>query len=283
MTRPQLSAVSWNIDGLARALPHELARMHEALGAPDLLCLQEVRVRPDDAALVAAMRTALPGYDCAHALCDDPINVRFRGGRAYGVALYARSSLAARLLPTPSWDREGRVIAVALDASRLVVGNVYAVNGTSKPHFDHEGGVALEDRHAFKRAFQRRVTAYFQALRETGADLALLGDWNVSRTAQDTTPRLRREPPHAQARAEFNELLLPGLDVVDAFRARHPDAHAYTWFSRRSAPGVLDAARVDLALISRARMPSVRDASIVEDPALRFGSDHAPVRLALDR
>lgn len=276
-----LSVVSWNVDGLARMLPDALARAHGALGEPDVLCLQEVRIRPTDAALITAMRAALPGFACTFALCDDPINVRFRGGRAYGVATYVRTSLAPRVLAPPAWDREGRVRAVALDALRLIVGNVYAVNGTSKPHFDHQRGVAAGDRHAFKRAFQRSATAYFDALRDARTGLVLMGDWNVSRTARDTVPRLRRAPPHALARAELNDVLMPRLDVVDAFRELHPDARAYTWFSRRAAPGVLDAARVDFALVSRALLARVHDAGIVSDPTLRFGSDHAPVRLVL--
>lgn len=275
-----LSIVSWNVDGLSRLLPSGLAQVHDLLGAPDVLCLQEVRIRPADAAAIAAMKAALPGFDCAFALCDDPINVRFRGGRAYGVATYVRRSRGARVLPPPAWDREGRVSAVALDAPGLVLGNVYAVNGTSKPHFDHARGVADMDRHAFKRVFQSQVATYFAGFPELR--LALLGDWNVSRTARDTFPRLRREPPHATARAEFNEALMPRLDVVDAFRELHPEARAYTWYNRRAPPGVLDAARVDFALVSRALLPRVREASVLSDPALRFGSDHAPIALRLD-
>lgn len=277
----RLRIVSWNVDGLLRLLPDGLAPIHRALGAPDVLCLQEVRVRPRDEAEVAAMESALAGFDCAHALCDDPKNGGFRGGRTYGVATYVRHALGARVLPRPSWDREGRVVAHLFDALGLVVGNVYAVNGTDKPHYDHARGAHVGDRHAFKRAFQRSVREYFGAAREAGLAIALVGDWNVSRTAADTTPRLRREPPHARARAELNDELLPALDVVDAFRELHSDTRAYTWFSRRSTPARLDAARVDFALVSRALRTRIVEASVEDDPARRFGSDHAPICLVL--
>jgi exodeoxyribonuclease-3 len=111
----------------------------------------------------------------------------------------------------------------------------------------------------------------------------LIGDWNVSRTALDTHPRLRSETPHALARAELNDVLMPALDVLDVFRERHPTLRQYSWFNRSAARyGRLDAARVDYALISRSLLPRVVDASIEQDRVLRFGSDHAPVRLSLD-
>jgi exonuclease III len=159
---------------------------------------------------------------------------------------------------------------------------VYAVNGTDKPYFDHDRGTFVGDRHAFKRLFQARLQDYFAAHGERGGQLVLLGDWNVSRTPLDTYPRLRREPPHALARAQFNDGLMPGLDLVDVFRERHPALRKYTWFNRRARAGRLDAARVDFSLISRSLLPRVVAASIEDQPTLRFGSDHAPIRLTLE-
>jgi exonuclease III len=76
-----LAIVSWNIENLEPALRYqaeprssgrtpkrpkktvpELLDMVERLGNPDILCLQEIRIRPRDTATVAAMVSALPGY-----------------------------------------------------------------------------------------------------------------------------------------------------------------------------------------------------------------------------
>jgi exodeoxyribonuclease-3 len=282
--------ISWNIENLLPALgvatrtrrPRaHLVEIMQRLAWPDVLCLQEVRIRPQDRAHVEAMQAALPGYACHHALCDDAQNGRFRGGRAYGVVTYVRDQLAAQALPRPSWDREGRVIAIALPEPALAVINVYAVNGTDRPHFDHELGRIEGDRHAFKRRFQADLTAYARAL-HAQRELVLLGDWNVSRSALDSWPRLRTQGPHALARAMFNETLMPALDVVDAFRELHPTRRAYTWFNRLAPPGALDAARVDFALVSRTLLEKVARAEIFDDPTERFHSDHAPVELILD-
>jgi exodeoxyribonuclease-3 len=208
------------------------------------------------------------------------VNVRFRGGRAYGVATYVREELEPVPVAGPAWDREGRVVAVRLRAARVLLVNVYAVNGTTKPHYDHEQRAVTGDRHDFKRRFQADLITYVRALR--GDDrLVLVGDWNVSRTALDTWPRLRSELPHSLARAMFNDTLMPALEVVDAFRELHPEQRAYTWFNRLARPGTLDAARVDFALVSRNLLANVADASIEAEPTLRFHSDHAPIRLRL--
>ena len=99
----------------------------------------------------------------------------------------------------------------------------------------------------------------------------MAGDWNVSRTAQDTHPRLRTEEPHARARAELNERLVAD-GFVDIWRERHGAQRAYTWFKRGSR--TLDAARVDYILVSEEIASLVRSAEILD---LLPWSDHAPV------
>src|SRR5687767_9525894 len=150
----------------------------DELGAPDVLCLQELRIRRQDAEAIGALEAALPGYRCYHSLCRDARNVTFRGGRMYGVATFVRGNWRAEV---PEWDLEGRVILVR--APGLAIVNVYAVNGTAKPWFDATGRVA-GDRHALKRRFQASVMDLGHELRHDGG-VIMAGDWNVSRTAQD--------------------------------------------------------------------------------------------------
>jgi exodeoxyribonuclease III len=302
----RLTIVSWNIENLAGyiqgpgepglapspsqarrrsratmavALP-SLAEIVAKLGAPDVLCLQEIRIRPQDHALIASARAALPGYECQLSLNRDPENARFRGGRAYGVATYVRRSLRADH-SVLDWDREGRVLITTLAAERFAIANVYAVNGTAKPYYDHELGRVQGDRHAFKRSFNRRLMHACAELRQQGLQLVLIGDWNISRATIDTYPRLRTEEPHALARRLFNEKFIPGLQVVDAFRHLHPLVRKYSWFARSSSSGRLDAARVDLGLLSETLLPRLMSADILDDQSLGFGSDHAPLRVEL--
>jgi exodeoxyribonuclease III len=291
----RLTIASWNIENLAgyaegpgevglgpsktRRRP-PLRDVVTKLGSPDVLCLQEIRIRPQDHALIASARSALPGYGCELSLNRDPQNARFRGGRAYGVATYVRESLRADH-SVLAWDREGRVLITILAAERIAIANVYAVNGTARPYYDHDLGRVEGDRHAFKRGFNQRLMHACAALRQQGWQLVLIGDWNISRAAIDTVPRLRTEEPHALARRLFNEEFIPELQVVDAFRHLHPAVRKYSWFARGSGAGRLDAARVDFALLSETLLPKLISADILDDESLRFGSDHAPLRVEL--
>lgn len=274
--------VAWNVERLAPWLADGAAgafatHVRDRLGDPDVLCLQEVGVRPEDVADVARMRALLPGYACHAALNRDRKNVRFRSGRAYGVATYVREAIAATAA-APAWDREGRVVVVALPAMRLAIANLYAVNGTSKPYVDPDTGVPHGDRHAHKQRFQQDLFALAGELAAT-ADVILAGDWNVSRTAADVTPRLRTEEPHAAARAQLNAALAAG-GWRDSYRDLHPDARAYTWFGR-TRTGALDAARVDYIVVSPGLAARVAAADILTARADRPHSDHAPLVLEL--
>jgi len=163
----------------------------QQIGSPDVLCLQELRIRAQDSADIARLQAALPGYRCHFSLARDARNVTFRGGRMYGVATFVRGRWRAEV---PIWDLEGRVVAVR--KTGLAVVNIYAVNGTSKPYYNEQGEVS-GDRHALKRRFQAQVVNLGYELRREGS-VILAGDWNVSRTALDTYPRLRAEEPHAR-------------------------------------------------------------------------------------
>jgi exodeoxyribonuclease-3 len=228
--RASLTLFSWNVENLPRVLAGSppLAEIVRGWGAPAVVCLQETRVRPGDTELVRAMERALPGYACHYALCDDPRNVTYRGGRAYGVATYVKKRFAPSRGRTLPWDREGRVVVTELPSKQLAVINLYAVNGTSKPYYDHDLGRIDGDRHAFKRRVNRAIRDEAAALAARGFALIVVGDWNISRAAIDTHPRLRTEEPHAGARRELNEVVIPSLELVDAFRALHPTARKYT-------------------------------------------------------
>jgi exodeoxyribonuclease-3 len=282
---PVLSIVSWNIENLAPYLAYDavrtLADVLQHFDHPDVLCLQEVRIRGSDAAQITAMRGALRGYQCHASLARDPQNVTFRGGRAYGVCLYFKDSLDAVPQPGPAWDREGRVATIELPNLKLAIINVYGVNGTDKQYYDPDLGVVAGDRHTFKRRFNDQLKEYCRTFIDRGLSLVLIGDFNISRTARDTFPRLRTEEPHAGARRAFNEELIPALEVVDIFRELHPDARKYTWFNRRARSGKLDAARVDFALVSHRLRERTVAADILDDVEARFHSDHAPIFVRL--
>jgi len=266
-----LTIVSWNVEGILSQ--SDFDALVRAVGAPEVLCLQEVRVRSSDATAIRSMETTLRGYRCYHSLNRDFRNASFRGGRSYGVATYCSQDLPLRRAYVPDWDREGRMVVTQF--ADVTVVNVYAVNGTSKPYFDHSLGRIEGDRHAFKRRFQRMVFDHAAGL---GDSVVVAADWNVSQEKLDTHPRLRTELPHARARSEFRDLL-QASNLVDVYRWMHPRERGYTWFNRRSR--ALDAARVDFFLISKDLLPLTTSVRILDDPIFRVRTDHAPIELTV--
>ena len=97
---PALHVVSWNVENLARHLDEEgkLAEIARSFGSPDVLCLQELKLRPADTVLLEHAKRALPGYDFACSLANDPKNAGFRGGRVYGVGTWVKSEIDATIL-----------------------------------------------------------------------------------------------------------------------------------------------------------------------------------------
>ena len=154
-----MKVISWNIENALRCLP-ALPTIVEELGRPEVLCLQELRIRERDAQAISALQSALAGYRCHYSLPRDPRNVTFRGGRTYGVATFVQGRWRAEV---PKWDLEGRVVVVRRHGLAIV--NVYAVNGTSKPYFDDAGRIA-GDRHELKRRFQSSVMDLGRELRK---------------------------------------------------------------------------------------------------------------------
>src|SRR5256885_16412947 len=103
-----MKVISWNIENALPPLA-TLEAIVTQLGTPDVLCLQELRIRQRDVDTIRALASAVPGYGCHYSLARDPRNVTFRGGRMYGVATLARGRWRAEV---PPWDREGRVVVV---------------------------------------------------------------------------------------------------------------------------------------------------------------------------
>ena len=116
-----MKVVSWNAENALRCLP-ALPAIVDELGRPEVLCVQELRIREQDVEAVSALERAVPGYRCHYSLPRDRRNVTFRGGRMYGVATFVRGRWRAEV---PEWDREGRVVTVR--KGPLAIVNVYEI------------------------------------------------------------------------------------------------------------------------------------------------------------
>ena len=222
---------------------------------PDVLCLQEVRARPEQ---VSDELRSPAGYSTRWLWAEK---------RGYsGVALYSREAADAYLPGCGiDWaDREGRVLRG--DFGDEVIVSTYVPSGSSS-----------EERQALKFSFLDAFPRFTKKLLKLDRPVALCGDVNIAHTELDIHAPKRNEKNSGflpEERAWLTKLLRQGW--VDVLRAQHPDEPGlYSWWSNRGQARAKDLGwRIDYVLMNPAFAERVTRAWIDKEAGL---SDHAPV------
>jgi len=222
---------------------------------PDVLCLQEVRARPEQ---VSDELRSPAGYSTKWLWAEK---------RGYsGVALYSREAADAYLPGCGiDWaDREGRVLRG--DFGDEVIVSTYVPSGSSS-----------EERQALKFSFLDAFPRFTRKLLKLDRPVALCGDVNIAHTELDIHAPKRNEKNSGflpEERAWLTKLLRQGW--VDVLRAQHPDEPGlYSWWSNRGQARAKDLGwRIDYVLMNPAFAERVTRAWIDKEAGL---SDHAPV------
>lgn len=252
-----MQLVSWNVNGIRAALKsgHFDSMVNEI--APDILCLQETKARPEQVAL-----DCLDGY---HAVW----NCAEKAGYS-GTAIFSKTApLSSQLgIGVPEHDNEGRVITAEFRDFHLV--NVYTPNS-------QRGLARLPYRQEWNQAFLNYVHHL-----ENSKPVIFCGDLNVAHTEIDlANPKSNRKNAgfSDEERAGFDQILAGGY--VDSFRAFNKEPGHYSWWTYRSNARERNIGwRLDYWIVSQAIMKKVKSSEILSSV---FGSDHCPVRLKLKR
>ena len=186
-----MKVISWNVENALRCLPALPTTSSTSRKSRSPVPSGASHQTGKDGQAIGALTQGLPGYRCHYSLPRDPRNVTFRGGRMYGVATFVQGRWRAEV---PEWDLGGASSSSA--AETLPSSTSMRSTALPSPISTVAGLSITGDRHALKRRFQSRVMDLGRELRKEGA-VIMIGDWNVSRAAQDTYPRLRTEEPHA--------------------------------------------------------------------------------------
>ncbi len=251
-----MKLISWNVNGLRSVLKKGF--MDFMVGTDfDILCLQEIRARPDQVAIewpngfVSYWNPAQkPGYAGTLSLCrKQPINVTTGIGDAQG-------------------DSEGRVLTLEFAEHFLI--NVYTPNAK---------------RDLSRLAYRSEVwdvafLKYLKSLEKT-KPVIFCGDLNVAHREIDlANPKSNRRNAGFtdEERAGMSNYINAGF--LDTFREFNQDGGNYTWWSYRANSRERNVGwRIDYFCLSKILRPKLKDAFISPHVG---GSDHCPMGIVIE-
>ena len=252
---------TYNINGINGRLANLLAWLDET--RPDVVCLQELK-STDASFPAAALRAA--GYFAI-----------WQGQPTWnGVAILARGVApieTRRGLPVDPDPSQSRYIEAAVHG--ILVGCLYAPNGNPWP------GPKFE----YKLRWFERFADHARGLLQSGAPIALVGDYNVMPEDIDVYEPgkwLDNALFRPEAREAYRQLVHQGW--TDAVRALYPAQRVYTfWKYFRNAFERDAGLRIDHFLLSPSLKPRLTAAGVDRETRGReHASDHAPVWIELE-
>lgn len=228
----------------------------------DVVCLQELKAqRPD---LTDAM-LAPPGYAGFFHTAEK---------KGYsGVGLYCRATPARVIegLGNAEFDAEGRYLEA--DFGDLSVISLYLPSGSSS-----------EERQAAKYRFMDIFLPHMAALRASGREIIVCGDWNIAHREIDLKNWKSNQKNSGFLPEERTWLtrIFDEVGWVDVYRQLHPEAmgDSYTWWSNRGQAWAKNVGwRLDYQIATPGIAQRARSALVYKDE--RF-SDHAPLSIEYD-
>lgn len=228
-----------------------------ALNPADVVCLQEIRVQPDELPEEHRNPQGYIGY----------FHAAERKGYS-GVALYTRKPpLRVQAgLGWPQFDAEGRYLRI--DFADVSVVSLYLPSGSSGP-----------ERQQVKFAMMECFAEVLKELRQEAREFIICGDWNIAHQNIDLKNWRANQKNSGflpQERAWLDQLF-GEIGYVDAFRVVNSSPEQYTWWSNRGQAWAKNVGwRIDYHVITPGLKDKVSTCSIFKSQ--RF-SDHAPLTL----
>jgi exodeoxyribonuclease III len=251
--------ISINLNGIRSAYSKGLPAWLAQQGA-DIVCLQELKAQAGDMTVEMLAPLDYQGY------------FHYAEKKGYsGVGIYSKHKPDAIIegLGIPEFDAEGRYIEAQY--GKLSVVSLYLPSGSSG-----------EERQAVKFKFMEAFMPHMVALKKSGREVLLCGDWNIAHTEKDLKNWRGNKKNSGflpEERAWLSELF-DGVGFVDVFRKLHPELEAYTWWSNRGQAWAKDVGwRIDYQIATPGIAARALSTGIFKEQ--RF-SDHAPLTVDYD-
>jgi exodeoxyribonuclease-3 len=252
--KERMRIVSLNVNGI-RAAERKGLFSWLPLQSADVFCLQEIRAQPEQ---ISAALYKPANYHVYHAAA-----VR----RGYsGVAIFCRQEpdCVVSGFGSAEFDAEGRYIEARF--GNLSIVSVYMPSGSSS-----------EDRQAAKFRFMDEFTSHLQAIKASGRNFILCGDWNIAHKEIDLRnwKANQKNSGFLPEERRWLDTVFDNHGFIDAFREVNQQPDQYTWWSNRGRAWDNNVGwRIDYQVVTPALKDAVSGASIYKSE--RF-SDHAPL------
>jgi len=251
-----LKIISLNLNGIRSAKNKGVYAWLKKQDA-DLVCMQEIKAQAAD---MHDDMLALEGYYAYFHYADK---------KGYsGVGIYSKQKADAVIegLGIADIDSEGRYLEVRL--GNLSVVSLYLPSGSSG-----------EERQAFKFSMMARFMPQLEALKASGREVIICGDWNIAHQEADLKnwKGNRKNSGFLPEERAWLTALFSDVGWVDVYRHLYPNAteEGYTWWSNRGQAWANNVGwRIDYQIATPAIAAKAISASIYKDE--RF-SDHAPL------
>ncbi|MBD3318637.1 exodeoxyribonuclease III [Candidatus Woesearchaeota archaeon] len=247
-----MKLISWNVNGIRAVLKKGFLDFIKE-EAPDILCIQETKARPEQVTL------ELPGYHQFWHWADK---------KGYsGTAIFTTQKPLTVKKGIGIHEGEGRVLTAEFEHHYLV--NVYTPNA-------QHGLTRLDLRQSWDVAFLHYITQL-----EKKKPVIFCGDLNVAHQEIDLArPKDNRGNPGFtdEERNGFSNIINAGF--IDTFRHFTKEPGQYTWWSFRSNARARNIGwRIDYFCVSPQVKNKLQRATIHSDV---HGSDHCPISIELD-
>jgi exodeoxyribonuclease-3 len=256
-----LRIISLNLNGIRSAQKKGVFNWLPTQNA-DILCVQELKAQAAD--MTAEMLAPSGYHGCFH----------YAEKKGYsGVGIYSRQAPEQIIegLGVAEIDAEGRYLEARFQ--NLSVISLYLPSGSSGEH-----------RQSAKFAFLDVFLPHLAALRQSGREIVICGDWNIAHREIDLKNWKSNQKNSGflpEERAWLTQVI-DELGWADVYRQLYPEAtgEAYTWWSNRGQAWANNVGwRIDYQIATPGFAASARQASVYKEQ--RF-SDHAPLVIDYD-
>lgn len=250
-----MKVISFNANGIRAAARKGFYTWLEQEQA-DVVCIQETKAQREQ--LQISTEYFPVGFHCDYSDAEK---------KGYsGVAIYARKPplTTHKKFGCSYCDTEGRYLQ--FDYPKFSVISLYLPSGSSGP-----------ERQAVKFQVLERFTQQLQALKASGKELIICGDYNIAHKNIDLKNWRGNQKNSGflpEERAWLDDVFGP-IGLVDAFRVLNQEPDQYTWWSLRQRSWEKNVGwRIDYQVITPGLVESLETASIYRDQPF---SDHAPL------